>query len=120
MIGDSLAADTESALPAALPGWHVRTDARVGRPLAEGMAHLRALPVAPDVLALSLFTNDDPRHLSELADAVRESVAGAALRHLGHDPPPRRWRFLLRGRQPAARSPASSAGAPHAARRVGR
>ena len=37
---------------------------------------MRALLVAPDVLALSLFTNDDPRHLSQLADAVRESVAG--------------------------------------------
>jgi len=51
-------------------------DARVGRPLAEGMALLRgARPASsPTVLALSLFTNDSPTSLDTLQDAVRRSV----------------------------------------------
>jgi hypothetical protein len=78
MIGDSLAVGTEPVLPAALPGWTVRTDARAGRPLAEGMQVLRATSLSPgDVLAISLFTNDDPAHTAALTAAVRESLAHA-------------------------------------------
>jgi hypothetical protein len=61
MIGDSLAQGTEPLLPGLLSGWTVRTDARRGRPLAEGMGILRATSLGTDpvVLAFSLFTNDD-------------------------------------------------------------
>jgi hypothetical protein len=54
-------------------------DARVGRPLAEGMGILDStqLPGASVVLAMSLFTNDGPRNLVALEAAVRGSVVRA-------------------------------------------
>ena len=76
MIGDSLAVGTLSLLPAALPGWTVRSDARKGRTTAEGMQVLRAAPVAPgSVVAFSLFTNDPPGATGALRAALE---AGAA------------------------------------------
>ena len=51
-------------------------DAEAGRPLADGMRIVGAMEGTPAVLAISLFTNDDPRHTSELATAVRRSVQG--------------------------------------------
>ncbi len=76
VIGDSLAVGTEAPLRAALPGWRVTSDGRPGRPLAEGMATLAMTPLdpPPDVLAFSLFTNDDPRHVDALEAAVRASL----------------------------------------------
>ena len=80
VIGDSLAVGMADALAADLRGWHVTTDARIGRPLAEGMQILRdtALPAgaAGDhaVLAFSLFSNDSPTALDALEAAVRTSV----------------------------------------------
>jgi hypothetical protein len=38
------------------------------------MRVFRSLEPAPDVVAFSLFTNDDPRNISALAAAVRESL----------------------------------------------
>ena len=70
VIGDSLAVGMEQSLRAALPGWRVEVTARIGRPLAEGMGIL-AQRDAPAILALSLFTNDDPNTVAQLADAVR-------------------------------------------------
>lgn len=81
LIGDSLAVGIAQALPAALPGWSVSIDARIGRPLAEGMAILTETPLpegaagARAILAFSLFTNDDPSHVDALEQAVRASVA---------------------------------------------
>ncbi|MEA2291130.1 MAG: hypothetical protein QOF17_150 [Solirubrobacteraceae bacterium] len=77
MIGDSLAQGTEPLLPGLLPGWRVSTYAARGRPLADGMRLLAStgLGSSPVVLAMSLFTNDDPRNVSALAGAVRTSVA---------------------------------------------
>jgi len=74
VIGDSLAVGMEDAMRAALPGWRVRTDARIGRPLAEGMRHLAAQR-APAIVALSLFTNDDPGNTAALARAVRATAS---------------------------------------------
>ncbi|MDP9347392.1 MAG: hypothetical protein M3P44_17075 [Actinomycetota bacterium] len=73
VIGDSLAVGIGAALPADLPGWRVQVDGRVGRPLAEGLAVMAERPIAPDgsmVLAVSLFTNDDPTHTAQLRAAV--------------------------------------------------
>lgn len=73
MIGDSLAAGMESALPAALESWKVTVDGRIGRPLAEGMSILRDtnLPDAgSSVLAISLFTNDTPTNIAGLRAGV--------------------------------------------------
>jgi hypothetical protein len=68
-----------SLLPAALADWNVQVLARVGRPLAEGMGVVSGvdLPPAgrPAVLAISLFTNDDPTHTSALETAVRRTLA---------------------------------------------
>lgn len=79
MIGDSLAVGTKPYLEGLLPGWTVTTDARTGRPLAEGLARLRAtsLGAGPHVLAFSLFTNDGPRSVTVLDAAVRETARRA-------------------------------------------
>lgn len=77
VIGDSLAVGTDASLRMLLPGWRVTTDARVGRPLAEGMDVLgmTPLPDRPRALAFSLFTNDDPGNLESLRSAVEASLA---------------------------------------------
>jgi hypothetical protein len=78
MIGDSLAEGTQPFLPALLPGWKVTTNAQTGRPLATGMQILATTQVSgPTALAFSLFTNDDPTHVSALESAVRTSVSRA-------------------------------------------
>lgn len=81
VIGDSLAEGTEPYLGDMLAGWQVTTDARRGRPLAEGMARLEAAPLGakPRVLAFSLFTNDDPQNTTALQRAVRASAAQAGV-----------------------------------------
>jgi hypothetical protein len=81
MIGDSLAMGVAQPLTLDLPGWAVRFDARIGRPLAEGMDVLAAgaLPAqrgpARTVLAFSLYTNDPPTDVDQLEAAVRASLA---------------------------------------------
>jgi hypothetical protein len=81
LIGDSLALGIAQPLTLDLPGWVVRLDARIGRPLAEGMDVLAtsALPAqrAPvrAVLAFSLYTNDAPAGVDQLEAAVRAGVA---------------------------------------------
>lgn len=80
LIGDSLAVGTQRPLAAALPGWRITGDGRISRPLVEGMGILQRLAVvgAPaTVLAFSLFTNDDPRAVDALEQAVRASVSQA-------------------------------------------
>ena len=73
VVGDSLAVGTQAPLASALPGWSIGTDARTGRPLAEGMRIVRSLGAAP-VLAISLFTNDGPTSVAALQSAVRETI----------------------------------------------
>jgi hypothetical protein len=75
VIGDSLAVGMADALRTALPGWRVRVDARISRPLAEGMRILGSQRQAPAILAFSLFTNDDPRRTGGLESAVRASAS---------------------------------------------
>ena len=69
VIGDSLATGMAEPLRAALPGWRVRVDARIGRPLAEGMRILAEQRDPPAIIAFSLFTNDDPRTTAALERA---------------------------------------------------
>jgi lysophospholipase L1-like esterase len=82
MIGDSLAQGTEPYLAGQLGGWSVATDARRGRPLAEGMQVLSRtqIPNGPLILAFSLFTNDAPTNVAALESAVRTSVQRAGPR----------------------------------------
>ena len=75
VIGDSLANGTKTLLPDILDGWDVRTDARDGRPLAQGMEVLDRTDVPGGaVLAFSLFTNDKPDRLPALEAAVRRTA----------------------------------------------
>ena len=76
LVGDSLAVGIQDLLPAAMPGWAVVVNGRVGRPLAEGMNIVEnmALPKGA-VLALSLFTNDPPGATGRLQAAIRQSLA---------------------------------------------
>jgi hypothetical protein len=79
MIGDSLAQGTEPFLGGMLDGWQVTTDARRGRPLAEGTQILDAtqVPSGKVALASSLFTNDAPGNVAALESAARKSVQRA-------------------------------------------
>jgi hypothetical protein len=81
LVGDSLAVGVRGLLPSLLPGWRVSVDGRIGRPLAEGLRVLEATPVpSGGVLGISLFTNDDPTHTSQLQAAIRETLARAGPR----------------------------------------
>jgi hypothetical protein len=78
LIGDSLGEGMEDILPMILPGWRVRSDSLTSRPLATGMSILARTQV-PDgaVIAVSLFTNDDPSRTDALEAAVRQTVRRA-------------------------------------------
>jgi hypothetical protein len=82
LVGDSLAVGIRRLLPGALPGWSVSVDARTGRRLAEGMGIVAAADVSsvPTVLAVSLFTNDDPGSVAALEQAVRDTVSRVGVR----------------------------------------
>lgn len=75
LIGDSLAVGMAPALQGLLPGRPVLVDARIGRPLDEGMALLGETKPPKASFAYSLFTNDDPIRVDQLDAAVRSSVA---------------------------------------------
>jgi hypothetical protein len=78
LIGDSLAVGIEDLLPRELSGWRITSDALTSRPLDAGMGILARTQV-PDgaVVAMSLFTNDDPSRTDALEAAVRTSVRRA-------------------------------------------
>ena len=78
LVGDSLAVGIEPYMDDVLPGWKITSDALTGRPLASGMEVLSGLDVPPgSVIAISLFTNDDPANLGGLQAAVRTTVQRA-------------------------------------------
>ncbi|MDX6691514.1 MAG: hypothetical protein QOG15_2971 [Solirubrobacteraceae bacterium] len=74
VIGDSLAVGIEAPLRQELKGWKVEVDALKSRPLRTGMQILARQGSPPAILAFSLFTNDDPRNVSALVDAVRATA----------------------------------------------
>lgn len=73
LIGDSLAEGIAPYLPGELGVTRIPTDARIGRSLAEGMTLVRQVNPGSR-LAVSLFSNDDPRATAALERAVKESV----------------------------------------------
>ena len=73
LVGDSLAAGMSASLQEAIPRWRLSTDARVGRSVEEGLARL-ATHARAELLAVSLFTNDDPRRVRQLDSAVRHTL----------------------------------------------
>ena len=80
VVGDSLAVGIEPLLPALLPGADVSVDALTSRPLAAGMDIIASMDLRsePTALAVSLFTNDDPRNVDALEAAVRATVDAVA------------------------------------------
>ena len=80
VIGDSLAVGMAPALQFLLSGRPVLVDARIGRPLDEGMAVLAGSDPPRASFAYSLFTNDDPVRIEQLDAAVRASVAALGRR----------------------------------------
>jgi hypothetical protein len=76
LVGDSLSEGQQPLLERALPGWRIGVSAEIGRHLAEGMRILgdAELPATGTVVAVGLFTNDDPWRTGELAAAVKESL----------------------------------------------
>lgn len=77
VIGDSLALGMSPYLRGQLTGWPMSVDARIGRPLAEGLHVIESTPMPSGhpVLAVSLFTNDSPGNVNALDAAVREAVS---------------------------------------------
>jgi lysophospholipase L1-like esterase len=73
--GDSLAVGARPYMPDALPRWRIATSASVGRHAREGPPVLSARSRLPRHIAVSLGTNDDPRHTDAFRAAVEETMA---------------------------------------------
>jgi hypothetical protein len=73
--GDSLAVGTQPYMPRALGGWSIRTSASISRHANEGPGVLRAAGSLPPYVAVSLGTNDDPRHTAGFRTAIRQTMA---------------------------------------------
>jgi lysophospholipase L1-like esterase len=72
LLGDSLNVGVEPYLPAALPGWKVVANDRVGRSTPEGIVEIEAgRPALSSHLVVSLGTNDPPAAVA----AFRADVA---------------------------------------------
>jgi lysophospholipase L1-like esterase len=73
LLGDSLNVGVEPYLPAALPGWKVVANDRVGRSTPEGIAELEAgRPALSSHVVVSLGTNDPPAAVAAFrADVAR-------------------------------------------------
>jgi hypothetical protein len=76
VVGDSLAVGAREPLEAALPGWRVETSAETGRHTSEGVAEITGAGSLPDVVVVSLGTNDDPSAADTFAGYV-QTVLGA-------------------------------------------
>jgi len=74
VIGDSLAVGFGQALKEELQGWRVRIDAKISRPLRDGLRILAREDKPPAILAFSLFSNNSPREIAELETAVRATA----------------------------------------------
>ena len=77
VVGDSLAVGTEAPLSQLLPGWRIKTSAFTDRHTADGVAQIAAMPNLPDVIVVSLGTNDNPSETERFAGEV-ETVMDSA------------------------------------------
>jgi lysophospholipase L1-like esterase len=60
VVGDSLAQGTEAPLAGLLSGWQIETSANRGRHTDDGVAEITSRSNLPDVIFVSLGTNDNP------------------------------------------------------------
>jgi hypothetical protein len=70
VVGDSLAEATEAPLAQLLPGWQIETSAFTGRHTDDGVAEIASRPSLPDVIFVSLGTNDHPSATASFAGEV--------------------------------------------------
>jgi lysophospholipase L1-like esterase len=71
LVGDSLNLGVERYLSAALPGWKLVANDRVGRSTPEGIAELEAgRPPLSSYIVVSLGTNDPPAAVAAFRDDV--------------------------------------------------
>jgi hypothetical protein len=77
VVGDSLAVGAEAPLSGLLPGWRIQTSAFRGRHTDDGVAEIVGRSSLPDVIVVSLGTNDDPSATSTFQGQV-EAVLDAA------------------------------------------
>ncbi len=76
LVGDSLNVGIEPYIGAALPGWKVVTNDRVGRATSEGIAELEAgRPTLSNFVVVSLGTNDPPGDVTGFRRNVRRALA---------------------------------------------
>jgi hypothetical protein len=77
VVGDSLAKATEAPLAQLLPGWQIQTNAYTGRHTDDGVAEITSRSNLPDVIFVSLGTNDNPSETASFEGEV-ERVLDAA------------------------------------------
>ena len=77
VVGDSLAKAAEGPLAQLLPGWQIVTSAYRGRHTDDGVAEITSRSDLPDVIFVSLGTNDNPSETASFAGEV-EQVLDAA------------------------------------------
>jgi len=77
VVGDSLAKATEAPLARLLPGWQIETSAYTGRHTGDGVADITSRSNLPDVIFVSLGTNDNPGMTASFQGEV-ERVLDAA------------------------------------------
>jgi lysophospholipase L1-like esterase len=77
VVGDSLAVGTEAPLAQLLPDWQIETSAEQGRHTDEGVAEITSQANLPDVVFVSLGTNDHPSATASF-EADIEQVLDAA------------------------------------------
>ena len=77
VVGDSLAVATEAPLAQLLPGWQIESSADRGRHTSDGVAEITSRSNLPDVIFVSLGTNDNPSETESFAAEV-ERVLDAA------------------------------------------
>jgi hypothetical protein len=71
--GDSLAVGTRPFIIRELRDWQITHSVKIGRHTAEGIAALHDEAASlPQVIHMSLGTNDDPRRVSVFRDSIRE------------------------------------------------
>jgi hypothetical protein len=77
VVGDSLAQATEGPLAGLLPDWRIETSASRGRHIDDGVAEIVSRSNLPDVIVVSLGTNDNPSETESFAAHVQRVLDAA-------------------------------------------
>ncbi len=77
LIGDSLSVGTQAHLNSDMAGQPVDINATGGISLQEGMKRYHETADKPRVVAMALFTNNDPKYTQVLRDSIQETINDA-------------------------------------------